>query len=87
MVLMVVTHNSFVLCPSDLSRYITRFSLLGCWFAFKNLLIKCKTGLSVCKYNLGQFPPGIITKLNHSAELVLITAFVQRGVCMHDAED
>lgn len=87
MVLVVVVQYKNVLCPSELHRYITRLSLLGCWFAFGNLLIKCKTGLSVCKYNLGQFPMGIIIKPNHTAELVQIIAFVQGRVCVHGVGD
>lgn len=67
MVLLVVAQQrSAAQHPSELPACIASLSPLGCWFAFRNPLVKWKPGMSGCKYNLGQFSMGIITKPNHT---------------------
>lgn len=64
--MVVAQQKSAAQRPSELPGCITSLSPLGCWFAFRNPLIKWKSGMSGCKYDLGQFPMGIITKPNHT---------------------
>lgn len=80
MVLVVVAQRrSAALRPSEPPGYVTSLSPLGHWFAFRNLLIKRKTSVSVCKYNLGQFPTGAITKPNHTGRPGPDNSFCSEG--------